>query len=185
MRTKVVILTALAVAFLAGWLMAGDAVPCRDRPQPNAGFAAVPGEKGGLDITGPYEVVPNWPKPMSPACPATRTGRGARCRASSPRARTASTWCSAASCRGCSGPPRGPSPRSARASRSRSGRCRGATRRRARRRARPAPAGQAPTLTIRSRTGRDAWASTPAGSTPSSSSTPPATSSSRGRSGTR
>ena len=32
-------------------------------------FAAVPGEKGGLDITGPYEVVPNWPKPMSASLP--------------------------------------------------------------------------------------------------------------------
>jgi peptidylamidoglycolate lyase len=30
-----------------------------------AGFAAVPGEKGGLDIYGPYEVVAEWPKPLS------------------------------------------------------------------------------------------------------------------------
>jgi hypothetical protein len=28
-------------------------------------FAAVPGEKGGQDTYGPYEVVPNWPKPLS------------------------------------------------------------------------------------------------------------------------
>src|SRR6266478_2697602 len=28
-------------------------------------FAAVPGEKGGQDIFGAYEVVPNWPKPIS------------------------------------------------------------------------------------------------------------------------
>src|SRR5262245_32158992 len=27
------------------------------------GSAAAPGEKGGLDLTGPYEVVPNWPDP--------------------------------------------------------------------------------------------------------------------------
>ena len=26
---------------------------------------AVAGEKGGLDITGPYDVVPDWPKPLS------------------------------------------------------------------------------------------------------------------------
>ena len=26
------------------------------------GFAAVPGEKGGQDIFGPYEVVADWPK---------------------------------------------------------------------------------------------------------------------------
>src|ERR1700746_3987560 len=28
-------------------------------------FAAVPGQKGGQDIFGGYEVVPNWPKPIS------------------------------------------------------------------------------------------------------------------------
>src|SRR3989440_3874490 len=28
-------------------------------------FAAVPGEKGGQDIFGGYEIVPNWPKPIS------------------------------------------------------------------------------------------------------------------------
>jgi len=33
--------------------------------KPGSGFAAVPGEKRGWDLTGPYEVVPNWPRPMS------------------------------------------------------------------------------------------------------------------------
>ena len=28
-------------------------------------FAAIPGEKGSQDVTGPYEVVPDWPKPLS------------------------------------------------------------------------------------------------------------------------
>src|ERR1700752_5337896 len=28
-------------------------------------FAAVPGQKGGQDIFGAYEVVPNWPKPIA------------------------------------------------------------------------------------------------------------------------
>src|SRR3990170_926780 len=28
-------------------------------------FAAVPGQKGGQDVTGPYEVVADWPKPLS------------------------------------------------------------------------------------------------------------------------
>ena len=27
--------------------------------------AAVSGERGGQDPTGPYEVVPDWPKPLS------------------------------------------------------------------------------------------------------------------------
>src|SRR5260370_40043750 len=30
-----------------------------------AGFAAVPGEVGGWDLTGPYDVVKDWPKPLS------------------------------------------------------------------------------------------------------------------------
>ena len=33
--------------------------------KPGAGFAAVPGEKGGEDVTGPYDVVVGWPKPLS------------------------------------------------------------------------------------------------------------------------
>jgi peptidylamidoglycolate lyase len=32
---------------------------------PPAGFAAVTGEKGGQDQTGPYDVVADWPKPLS------------------------------------------------------------------------------------------------------------------------
>ena len=36
---------------------------------PGEGFAAVPGLKGGQDIFGPYDVVPNWPKPMSESLP--------------------------------------------------------------------------------------------------------------------
>ena len=37
--------------------------------EPGSGFAAVPGLKGGHDVFGPYEVVPNWPKPMSESLP--------------------------------------------------------------------------------------------------------------------
>lgn len=65
MRTKAVILGAVAAAFAGGWLSAGIPVSGQGQAQPNTGFAAVAGEKGGLDITGPYEVVPNWPKPLS------------------------------------------------------------------------------------------------------------------------
>jgi peptidylamidoglycolate lyase len=36
---------------------------------PGAGFAAIPGQKGGQDIFGPYEAVPNWPRPMSESLP--------------------------------------------------------------------------------------------------------------------
>ena len=33
--------------------------------QARASIAAVPGQKGGQDATGPYEVVADWPKPLS------------------------------------------------------------------------------------------------------------------------
>ena len=39
---------------------------------PGAGFAAIPGQKGGQDIFGPYEAVPNWPRPMSESLPGPR-----------------------------------------------------------------------------------------------------------------
>ena len=30
-----------------------------------AGYAAVPSEKGGQDLFGAYDIVPDWPKPIS------------------------------------------------------------------------------------------------------------------------
>jgi len=39
--------------------------PVQGQSKPGSGFAAVPGEKGGWDLTGPYDVVRDWPKPMS------------------------------------------------------------------------------------------------------------------------
>ena len=60
----------LAIVFLLGRI-SGSTLPPGVRPTmarpdvPGAGFAAVPGQKGGQDFTGPYEVVPDWPKPMT------------------------------------------------------------------------------------------------------------------------
>jgi DNA-binding beta-propeller fold protein YncE len=65
MGTKAAMVGAIAVAFVGAWLVAGNSVSVQGQAQPNAGFAAVPGEKGGLDITGPYEVVADWPKPLA------------------------------------------------------------------------------------------------------------------------
>ena len=42
---------------------AGTSAP--EPPAPGNGFAAVPGEKGGQDLFGAYEVVEDWPKPLS------------------------------------------------------------------------------------------------------------------------
>ena len=33
------------------------------------GFAAVPGQKGGEDVFGPYDPVQNWPRPLSESLP--------------------------------------------------------------------------------------------------------------------
>src|SRR5205823_12003322 len=54
-----------AVAFSGGLYVAMTTTSVQSQTQPGSGFAAVPGEKGGWDITGPYEVVPDWPKPLS------------------------------------------------------------------------------------------------------------------------
>ena len=40
-------------------------VSVEGKDQPGTGFAAVPGEKGGQDMSGAYEVVPDWPKPLA------------------------------------------------------------------------------------------------------------------------
>ena len=58
------LVSAATLMFAAGWLVAGDTA-VQGQAQPNAGFAAVAGEKGGLDLTGPYEVVADWPKPLA------------------------------------------------------------------------------------------------------------------------
>ena len=55
----------LLVIVLLGSRMGGP----QGQQRPGAGFAAVPGLKGGQDIFGPYEVVENWPKPMSESLP--------------------------------------------------------------------------------------------------------------------
>jgi len=69
MRTPTSILSGLALAFLAGWLIAGTELPVQGQAALNGSFGAVSGEKGGMDLTGPYEVVPNWPKPMAASLP--------------------------------------------------------------------------------------------------------------------
>ena len=61
-------------------------------------IAAVPSEKGGQDVFGAYDVAA-WPKPLIVAARPRDVDVGRRAVACSPRARTASSSCSAASCR--------------------------------------------------------------------------------------
>ena len=61
MRTRAVLLTGVTLAFAAalatGCGGADDAGTVQEQAPPAAGFAAVPSERGGVDLTGPYEVV--------------------------------------------------------------------------------------------------------------------------------
>jgi DNA-binding beta-propeller fold protein YncE len=63
MRTRVAILGAALLGMAAGYFLASPRVAA----QQNAPFrmAAVPSERGGQDIFGPYEVVADWPKDLS------------------------------------------------------------------------------------------------------------------------
>src|SRR5215472_5693199 len=65
MRKSLFAILLLAVGFGLGVFYSARLVSVHGDEKPGAGFAAVPGEIGGEEQTGPYEVVPNWPKPLS------------------------------------------------------------------------------------------------------------------------
>lgn len=65
MRTRGPSWLLLVLAFGAGFLFNEWLVTVGAQRSPASGFAAVPGEKGGQDHTGPYEVVADWPKDLS------------------------------------------------------------------------------------------------------------------------
>ena len=57
----------LAVGLAAGVVLGGRLMPSReDAPPPaaSAAYGAVPGAIGAEDVSGPYEVVPGWPKDL-------------------------------------------------------------------------------------------------------------------------
>src|SRR5207253_2759596 len=64
MRMRVSVVAAIVAALAVGILIGTQAIPLQGQAR-NAGFAAVPGEKGGQDPFGAYEIVQNWPKPIS------------------------------------------------------------------------------------------------------------------------
>src|ERR1051325_876030 len=65
MRRMMVTIGAILVAFGIGYVLAGRQAAVIGQNLPGAGFAAIPQEKGGFDLTGPYTPDANWPKPMS------------------------------------------------------------------------------------------------------------------------
>ncbi len=61
---KWITFASIGAGVLALLIAAGERT-VHGQAKPGSGFAAVPGEKGGWDLTGPYDVVRDWPKPMS------------------------------------------------------------------------------------------------------------------------
>ncbi|HVB58904.1 MAG TPA: hypothetical protein VNE63_21060 [Candidatus Acidoferrales bacterium] len=59
------IIAMTAAGFGAGLLVASRMQAVQAQVKTDVSFAAVPNEKNSQDVTGPYEVVPNWPKPIS------------------------------------------------------------------------------------------------------------------------
>jgi len=65
MRRAAVTMLSIAMGIVIGFVFATRQATVEGKPAPGAGFAAVPGEKGGWDLTGPYDVAKDWPKPLS------------------------------------------------------------------------------------------------------------------------
>jgi DNA-binding beta-propeller fold protein YncE len=65
MHRTLITFTTIAVGILIGFLLATSERIVHGQAKPGSGFAAVPSDKGGWDLTGPYDVVRDWPKPMS------------------------------------------------------------------------------------------------------------------------
>jgi len=55
----------IAAIFAAGFLLGSKVTTVQGKEPAGYGFAAIPGQKGGQDIFGPYEVVKDWPKNIS------------------------------------------------------------------------------------------------------------------------
>src|SRR6202795_2595231 len=55
----------IAAGFVAGLLVESRIERVQAQARPDSAFPAVPGQKGGEDITGPYEPVVDWPQPLT------------------------------------------------------------------------------------------------------------------------
>jgi len=55
----------LGIGIGIGLTISSRLAPVQARSKPGAGFAAVPGSVGSQDLTGPYDVVKNWPQDIS------------------------------------------------------------------------------------------------------------------------
>ena len=60
-----IIAALIAMGFFAGLLLEKTMTSVRAQNKPNFSAAAIAGEKNTQDLWGPYEVVPDWPKPIT------------------------------------------------------------------------------------------------------------------------
>jgi hypothetical protein len=65
MRKRVAGLIAIAIVLAVFIRLAPRPRSVAAQEKPGAGFAAIPGAPGGQDMFGAYEIVPNWPKPLT------------------------------------------------------------------------------------------------------------------------
>lgn len=65
MRRYGIPIFAIVFGVIIGLLIATPRTPAAVEAPPEVSVAAIPGEKGGSDLFGAYEVVPDWPKPLS------------------------------------------------------------------------------------------------------------------------
>src|SRR6266851_2980575 len=65
MRRVWLMLVVLALGVGIGLTISGKLGRVEAQSKPGTGFAAVPGGLGSEDLTGPYEVVKNWPQAVS------------------------------------------------------------------------------------------------------------------------
>jgi hypothetical protein len=69
MSKRIIVIVAICVAFAGGFFLNNRLGIVQGQMKAGAGFAAVPGMKGGQDTFGPYDPVPNWRKSLSAAYP--------------------------------------------------------------------------------------------------------------------
>jgi hypothetical protein len=65
MRQRVPVILTVFTSLLLMLIAGSRFAPLHGQTKQEPKFAAVPGEKGGQDIFGGYEIVPNWPKPLT------------------------------------------------------------------------------------------------------------------------
>src|ERR1700730_8633076 len=58
-------MTMAVAGFFAGFVLERKARGVEAQGKPNFSAAAIAGEKNTQDVWGPYEVVPDWPKPLT------------------------------------------------------------------------------------------------------------------------